>query len=55
MTKQYKVLKVSSNWSLEKLRLKIEETLNSYSRQGWELASINYIDGTYAALITIFK
>ena len=43
---QYKVVKITSNWSLKKLRQKMEENLNLYARQGWKLVSINMIDST---------
>ena len=52
---QYKVVKITSNWSLEKLRQKMEENLNLYARQGWKLVSINMIDSTYTAFITLSK
>ncbi|GAA4279549.1 hypothetical protein [Aquimarina mytili] len=55
MGKQFKVLKISSNWSLEKLRQKLEDTLNTHSKQGWDVVNISFLDNTYTAFVTISK
>ncbi len=55
MGKQYKVIKVSENWSIEKLRKKIEDTLNKSSSEGWNLIDISYVANRYIAMITISK
>ncbi|UZO81837.1 hypothetical protein NBT05_05070 [Aquimarina sp. ERC-38] len=55
MTKQFKVVKVINHWSLEKFRAEIETTLNSLSKQGWKLESIDYISGSYLAMIIVSK
>jgi len=55
MRKQYKVIKVSENWSLEKLRKKVEDTLNQSSSEGWDVVDIYYLANLYTAMITIAK
>jgi len=55
MKKQYKVIKITNNWSLEKLRKKVESTLNEWSQKGWEVTNISYIANQYTAMITIAK
>ncbi|MDY8135321.1 hypothetical protein [Aquimarina sp. 2201CG5-10] len=55
MRKQYKVIKISENWSIEKLRTRIEETLNKFSNDGWMLEDLSFIPNTYVAIITISK
>ena len=53
--KEYKVVKISHNWSLEKLRSKVENTLNEYYGKGWEIISIDYLANTYTAMITFSR
>lgn len=55
MNKQFKVIKVTDTWSQEKLRKKIEDTLNKYSQAGWEIVDISYIANMNTAMITISK
>ena len=55
MEKQYKVVKISSSWSLEKLRQKIEASLNEFSKQGWNVVNISFLDNTYTVFITLSK
>ncbi len=55
MQKQFKVVKISSPWSLEKLRQKLEDALNKFSREGWEIVNISFLDNTYAVMVTISK
>lgn len=54
-TKQYRVVKVSNHWSLEKLREKVELTLNDFSKKGWALESIHFLDSVFVAMITFSK
>ncbi|WP_158447836.1 hypothetical protein [Aquimarina longa] len=55
MGKQFKVIKVSNTWSIEKLRKKVEDTLNKSSEEGWEVIDISYLANLYTAMITISK
>ncbi|WP_299435855.1 DUF4177 domain-containing protein [uncultured Aquimarina sp.] len=55
MGKQYKVIKISSNWSLEKLKKKVEDALNKISTEGWEIISVSFTNYGYTAMITIAK
>ncbi|MCK8523691.1 hypothetical protein M0D21_19060 [Aquimarina sp. D1M17] len=55
MGKQYKVLRVVENWSTQKLRTRVEETLNNASKEGWDLVDISYLANTYIAMITLSK
>ncbi len=55
MGKQFKVLKISSAWSLEKLRQKLEDTLNNVSKNGWEIVNVSFLDNTYTVFVTISK
>lgn len=55
MKKQYKVVKVSENWSTDKLRSKVENELNKAASNGWEVVNISYLANTYIAMITLSK
>lgn len=55
MAKQFKVVKVSNYWSAEKFRAEVEENLNNLSKQGWHLESIDYVSGSYFAMIVVSK
>jgi len=56
MQKQFKVIKINNPWSLEKLRKKLEESLNKFSREGWEVINISFLhNSTYTVMITISK
>lgn len=55
MRKEFKVIKVSENWSLEKLRVKTEDTLNKYSKEGWEIIFVDYLANTYTAMVTVSR
>lgn len=55
MGKEFKVIRVSDNWSTEKLRKKVEDTLNKFSKDGWEIVSISYLANTLTAMLTISK
>lgn len=55
MEKQYKVIEVSDNWSLKKLRIKLENKLNEVSQQGWEVVSLSFVSHMYKVMITIRK
>ncbi|TSE05128.1 MULTISPECIES: DUF4177 domain-containing protein [Aquimarina] len=55
MGKQFKVIKVSETWSIEKLRKKVEDALNKSSKEGWEIIDITYVANLYTAMITISK
>lgn len=55
MGKQYKVVRISENWSSEKLREKIENAMNKFSKEGWEIVDISFLANTYMAMITFSK
>ncbi len=55
MNKQYKVIRVTSNWTQEKLREKVEDTLNKYAKEDWDITDISYIANMNTAMITLFK
>ncbi len=55
MSKEFKVVRVTHNWSSEKLRIKMEETLNKLSKAGWDVVSISILANTYTAMITLSK
>ncbi|MEW7289566.1 DUF4177 domain-containing protein [Aquimarina sp. 2304DJ70-9] len=55
MPKEYKVIRITENWSSEKLRIKMEETLNKFSKAGWEVVSVSILANTYTAMITLSK
>ncbi len=55
MYKQFKVIKVSENWSIEKLRKKVEDTLNKSSSEGWNVVDVSYLANLYTAMITLTK
>ncbi|MDH7446319.1 DUF4177 domain-containing protein [Aquimarina sp. 2201CG14-23] len=55
MRKEFRVIKISDNWSIEKLRKKVEDTLNKSSSEGWEIVDISYMANLYTAMVTIAK
>lgn len=58
MKKEFKVLKISNMWSTEKLRRKVEDTLNQKSKEGWDIISIDFgikVTSIPTAFITIAK
>lgn len=55
MRKEFKVIKVSAHWSLEKFRVNVENTLNTYSKEGWEIVFIDYLANTNTAMITVSR
>ncbi|PKV48735.1 hypothetical protein ATE84_0743 [Aquimarina sp. MAR_2010_214] len=55
MGKQYKVIRISENWSTEKLRKKVENTMNEFSKQGWDVVDISFLANTNIAMITLSK
>ena len=53
--KKYKVIICSDWWSQKKVAEKTEDTINSYSLEGWEVDSVQYRYWGYSAMIVLKK
>ena len=53
--KKYKVIICSDWWSQKRVAEKTEDTINSYSLEGWEVDSVQYRYWGYSTMIVLKK
>lgn len=56
--KKYKVIKLSATWSTSSLTKKVEQKLNEYASEGYEIVTVAFginLFGTPTAFITVCR